>query len=1022
MALNSLELEITANTSKAVKSLDQLTTKLDEVNRLLNGLNYSNLSKLSTSLQGLKDIKISQASTSATNGVTKVNNALVSLAGNTKKADRGFQGLQATMFRLASTFGMFYASAYPFIKLFNGIWSATQTSMDYVETYNYYKVSMAKIGAEAGKEYADKFEKELAELNKKMSGFDFGSNGELLETSGKMLGADAEKLLNFQAKIGAVTNSMGLMGKTSVATQKALSMLSQDLSSLTNTDLDTVMTNLSSGLIGMSRSLYKYGIDITNINLKQYALANNITKSVSAMTQGEKAQLRMLAILDQSKVAWGDMANTVNSSANQYRIFRQEVANLGRVFGNLFLPIVQKVLPYLNAMMIVLRKLFTMLGFKSYGDSWLSDLAEGTSSVNFDDISDGIDDSADAMDNASKSAKKLKAQLMGIDELNILSDQDTGSGNSKGGGASFDLSGAINNALADYESFWNEAFNSSNNKVAELVDSIMESINNGQFRLLGLSMSYAMLEGMENVNWQPIYDNFRKFGINLADFVNGLIQPGTFYQFGVTVAGAMNSALNLVDGSLETFDFSNWGNSLAKSINGWVDEFDFTLLGQAIHKWIQSLKDFWITLISEIEWNDIFDAIKTTLKEITLEDIAIIIGIVSIKKILALNWGTLALGGISKGLANAMASALGVELGNNPSIGNAINLGLGKAFKNASANLSAYIENTIAVGGLPSLKGMAESVFGTVGTTILGITSLVGGSVLAIHEFVDMWKNGWDIISEILKDLGIALAVVGAILLGVPTTVALVVGGVIAVVTSLVVVIHEHWDDIKNWSLKTCDNIKEGITKRWNNVKDFLTNKVKDIRTTVSNTFTGMGTDIAKRFEDIHKNTVERWNKVKDFFTNTLDAMKKKAEGINWHLPDLNIKLPHLKMDWDYNSAQAKFLQKLGLAGFPSFSVDFYANGGMPDVGSLFIAGESGAEIVANSSRGTEVLNEGQIAETISIAMQKTVVQTIVPLMNEIVKTNKEIADKDYSVQIGDRDIARANRRGQKSMGYALFT
>lgn len=82
-----------------------------------------------------------------------------------------------------------------------------------------------------------------------------------------------------------------------------------DISSLFNVDYSTVAQNLQSGLIGQSRALYKYGIDITNATLATYAYNLGISKSVSEMTQMEKQQLRVLAILDQSKVSWGDLAN-----------------------------------------------------------------------------------------------------------------------------------------------------------------------------------------------------------------------------------------------------------------------------------------------------------------------------------------------------------------------------------------------------------------------------------------------------------------------------------------------------------------------------------------------------------------------------------------------------------------------------------------------------------------------------------------------------------------------------------------
>ena len=43
--------------------------------------------------------------------------------------------------------------------------------------------------------------------------------------------------------------------------------------------------------------------------LERDAYNLGISKSVSEMTQMEKQQLRVLAILDQSKVSWGDLAN-----------------------------------------------------------------------------------------------------------------------------------------------------------------------------------------------------------------------------------------------------------------------------------------------------------------------------------------------------------------------------------------------------------------------------------------------------------------------------------------------------------------------------------------------------------------------------------------------------------------------------------------------------------------------------------------------------------------------------------------
>ncbi len=44
----------------------------------------------------------------------------------------------------------------------------------------------------------------------------------------------------------------------------------------------------------------------------------------------------------------------------------------------------------------------------------------------------------------------------------------------------------------------------------------------------------------------------------------------------------------------------------------------------------------------------------------------------------------------------------------------------------------------------------------------------------------------------------------------------------------------------------------------------------------------------------------------------------------------------------------------------------------------------------------------------------------LIPYLEELIKYSKETAEKDLI--IGDRDIAKANARGQRSMGYSLIT
>lgn len=412
--------------------------------------------------------KVGSASNSIVSGLNKTNTAM---ARTTKQATS-----------LASAFGKFYASYFLIIRGVKNLWKSIESSMDYVETYNYFNVALNKIGedtasmfGEYGKDsaerYAEEFGNRLNELNKKMTGYIVGDDGALQLVGDMGLGLNIQQLMNFQAKVLSVTNSVGLMGEASTSAAKAVSMLAGDYSSLTNLPVEEVMEKLTSGMLGQSRALYSLGIDITNNTLQQYAYAEGIEKAVSEMTQSEKMQLRLLAILDQSEVAWGDLANTVDSVANQYRVFQMQIKNLGRTFGNLFLPIITNVLPYVNGLVIALNNLFTSLGFSMYGDTWLSDLQDGISGS----IQGDVGELEEGLEDADGAAKKLKKSLSSFDELEVLS--FGGISSAKDAEGVIDLTKSIADALTEYEIKWNEAFEKAENRASEFADVFAKAFN-----------------------------------------------------------------------------------------------------------------------------------------------------------------------------------------------------------------------------------------------------------------------------------------------------------------------------------------------------------------------------------------------------------------------------------------------------------------------------------------------------------------------------------------------------------------
>lgn len=111
-----------------------------------------------------------------------------------------------------------------------------------------------------------------------------------------------------------------------------------------------------------------------------------------------------------------------------------------------------------------------------------------------------------------------------------------------------------------------------------------------------------------------------------------------------------------------------------------------------------------------------------------------------------------------------------------------------------------------------SIAGAVSKVIGFItefGASIAGIGSIIAGAILAVTNFVDMFVNGFSAVKEALMVVGIALAAVGAVILGAPALVAAVVAGIVAAVATAVVLIKEHWDQIVEFFKSIPDKLSE---------------------------------------------------------------------------------------------------------------------------------------------------------------------------------------------------------------------
>lgn len=848
--VESLDIQISASFRTAAAAINDLNTRLNRTT--------TSLSSISTVLQGRMSPMV--------NAARNLNAAFSSSNTSIGKVKKSSESLSSSLMKLYAKYSILKRA----VKAFG---NSIKESADYIESYNYFNVAMGKVAeewkdsfAEYGYNNADSYTKSfsgrLNELFGKMSNVTLNlDTGTLQANTSKNLGINLTQLTQYASNMAAVTNSMGMTGEATVAVSKAMSMLAVDMSSLKNTTLQEAMNSFSSGLIGQSRALYKYGIDITNATLQQYVYNLGIEKSITAMTQGEKAQLRMLAILDQSKVAWGDQAKTINTISNQFRMFKSNVSSVGTLIGQMFVPVVSKVIPYVNGLVIALQRLFTSLASAMGIKINLDDFSQGYST-----LGEQLDDTADSYNEATASAKKYKNQLLGFDEAYKLSEPTEDTSNA-GAGDMIDLTDEISKALADYEAVWNEAFNDMSNKANEIADRITNAFKSGDYKGIGTYISTNISDALASINWDSVYQGARNFGTGLAQFLNGLITPDLFGNVGKTIAGFLNTKLYAALSFGQTFDFTKLGKSIAAGVNNFFATFDFGGLAETINVWVQGLFGTLTSAIANIDWLSVYDKIIEFLENIDISTIAIVIGAVSIKKIKKAV--------LAQGVISWIGSALTKLVVGVPLVLSNIKILAGGGLI-AETGFISKLANALALaaGGAGTLHEALVAVFGVVGTTVAGIASVIGGALLGIVNFFSMLKDGFSWLKEILMVVGTALAAVGAVILGAPALVAAVVAGIVAAVGTAVVLVKEHWEEIKEFFSNLWEGIKEITETVWNGIKEFFSSVwqgIKDIFSSVGNFFSSVFTSavngIKNAWSGIKNFFSDMWNEIKNIFS-----------------------------------------------------------------------------------------------------------------------------------------------------------
>ena len=340
-----------------------------------------------------------------------------------------------------------------------------------------------------------------------------------------------------------------------------LTKLTADMASFYNLEQEDVSQDLQSIFTGQTRPLRKYGLDLTQATLQEWALKNGLDADISSMTQAEKTMLRYQYVLANTTAAQGDFARTANTWANQIRILKEQFREFGKTIGTGFISAFKPFIQTLNKVMAnVISFSENVLNALGQIFGWTFEIKTSGVTNDLADAAEEAEDLSGNLGNAANNAKKLKTATLGIDELNINAPDDSGTAGSGSGAGTTDLTpglGGLTTKITRNDTLI-EAYKSNIKTLEQLGDYIQSTLS----------------KTIENINWDKVYKKAENFGTGLADFLNGLIDPNLFYDLGSLVANSINTAIHSASAFVENFNWWDLGESIASGIKGFFENWD----------------------------------------------------------------------------------------------------------------------------------------------------------------------------------------------------------------------------------------------------------------------------------------------------------------------------------------------------------------------------------------------------------------------------------------------------------------
>ena len=737
---------------------------------------------------------------------------------------------------------------------------------------------------------------------------------------------DPANVMQYMGTFDSLIKGLGVGTDDAYLMSQQLTQLTYDLASFKNLDFETAFQKLQSGISGEIEPLRNVGVALSEATLQELAYTLGIEKSVSAMSEAEKAQLRYIQIMRSSTDWQADMGKTLMSPANAIRVVKEQFGLLARAIGNVFIPILMMAIPYVMVITEALTNLANALADileRIFGIELDFSLDTGNYDTGISNMVGGLEEVGAAADEATS---KLNTTLAPFDELNNV--QTTSTDDGSGAGAGGGLGGDLGADLPTYDALskLTDQFDKNIEKARENLKSLLpiviaigagiatwklaKAFANG---MIGLNNFKTALEGLSGtkIAWSKIFGGMSIAAGAALITVGGILgfdalkqvleqngwDSGTLMQYGIASALIIGGGILVGIG----LALATGGSVLAGGLTGAL----IAAAAVAVAALITTIIAYWPEISSAFAgafstigefFGGICEGIASTLSEFA-------------------EWVyTNVIQPIWTFIEPVITSIVGLiqELGNTVSI----------IFEGIVTIVSAVF-NTIWTIAEPIITGIIDIVT-TLGTAVFTVVQAIWDIVAKVVEIV------WTLVSVLFENI---FGVVGGVFSFVYDN---MIEPIVSAISSFVSTI-----------IDTVTGIVSAIN---NNVIQPVVSLFSGLISTVLGFFGNVGSAVANAFLGVFKSVLN------GAFTVVESLVNGFIGALNLAIDVINL-IPGVK------------ISKLDKIKLPRFE-----EGGFPDSASLFFANENGIpEMIGRIGNQTAVANNDQITTAIASAVTQAI-------------------------------------------------